>query len=49
MGTFLPLHNLGVFYEVVGKFENAKVCYKVAAGMEYGPSKERYAILCKPE
>ena len=49
MGTFLPLHNLGVFYEVVGKFENAKVCYKAAAGMGYGPSKERYAILCKPE
>ena len=34
-GSFLALHNLGVFYEVTGHVEQAKVCYKKAAETGY--------------
>jgi glycosyltransferase involved in cell wall biosynthesis len=43
MGSFLPLHNLGAFYEVTGNMEKAKACYKAAMDMGYEPSKKRWA------
>jgi tetratricopeptide (TPR) repeat protein len=43
MGSFLPLHNLGAFYEVTGNMEKAKSCYKAAMDMGYEPSKQRWA------
>ena len=42
MGSFLPMHNLGAFYEVTGNVEKAKACYKAAMDMGYGPSKSRW-------
>jgi len=41
MGSFLPLHNLGAFYEVTGNLEKAKDCYKAAKDMGYLPSEKR--------
>ncbi len=43
MGSFLPLHNLGAFYEVTGDKEKAKACYKAAMDLGYEPSKLRWA------
>jgi glycosyltransferase involved in cell wall biosynthesis len=42
MGTFLPMHNLGAFYEVTGDMQKAKACYKTAMDMGYEPSKNRW-------
>ena len=42
MGSFMPLHNLGAFFEVTGDMERAKACYKNAMDMGYEPSKKRW-------
>lgn len=42
MGSYLPLHNLGAFYEVTGNAEKAKACYKTAMDLGYEPSKSRW-------
>ncbi|WP_246073100.1 tetratricopeptide repeat-containing glycosyltransferase family 2 protein [Paenibacillus dokdonensis] len=44
-GSFATLHNLGVFYEVTGEFDQACDCYEQAAEMNYKPSIDRLKII----
>jgi glycosyltransferase involved in cell wall biosynthesis len=47
MGTFLPLHNLGAFYEVTGNIDKAKACYQAAMDIGYAQSEKRYREISK--
>lgn len=49
MGSFLPLHNLGAFYEVTGQYEKAVKSYEEAARLGYSPSKQRLLCIQKGE
>lgn len=49
MGSFLPLHNLGAFYEVTGRGEKAVKSYEEAARLGYSPSKQRLICIQKGE
>lgn len=40
-GSYLANHNLGVFYESTGRFEEAQHCYQRAADQNYQPSIDR--------
>ena len=42
-GSFLPMHNLGIFYDLFGKKESAKRYFQQAADLGYEPSKTRLA------
>lgn len=44
-GSFMSMHNLGTFYEVLGNSEKAKELYKQAMDMGYSPSKKRFLAL----
>jgi len=44
-GSFAAHHNLGVFYEVTGDIEKAKVQYSSAKKFQYAPSIERLSNL----
>lgn len=46
MGSFMPMHNLAAFYEVMGDIPNAKKYYKAAMNLGFAPSKSRYNALC---
>jgi len=40
-GSFKALYNLGIYYEVTGMIEKAKVCYQEAAKYNYQPAIDR--------
>lgn len=44
-GSFLALHNLGAFYESMGKIDKAKEYYAQAVVYDYAPSLERFGQL----
>lgn len=45
MGSYMAMHNLGVFYETLGKTENAVKYYKMAAEYDYEPAIKRLEAL----
>lgn len=44
-GSFSAYHNLGAYYEVIGRVNDAIQCYKQAAECQYAPSVERLGQL----
>ncbi|WNC14461.1 glycosyltransferase family 2 protein [Brevibacillus brevis] len=48
-GSFLAYYNLGVFYEVVGKIQDAIACYKMSSQHDYGPAAIRLRRLNIPQ